>query len=388
MHYFEQAKSFESELQTWRHYLHQYPEIGIDLPITTRYIKEILQGFGLEPKEISPSGILCEIEGKEKGKTFLLRGDTDALPMTEETTLPFKSKHENKAHTCGHDLHATMLLGAAKLLSENREKFKGLVKLMFQPGEETLQGAASMIEAGILENPTVNAALGMHVMLDDSVGGIGYGTGYMSSSSDNYLIKITGKGCHGAMPHQGIDPIAVGAHIYLSYQHLIARENPTNATTALSVGELSAGSTCNIIPEIAIMKGTLRTYDPQVRSHMRKRIEEIAIQTGTLFNAVVEFSWVSSVPSILSDETLVTELVGYIDELGYGFRKKPDYKIFPSEDFAFVSEKVKSTYLLLFAKKEGNNFPHHNPFVDFDEAVLPLGAAIYAQCATQWLNNN
>ena len=388
MNYQEQAKAFESELQVWRRYLHQYPEIGLDLPITTQYIKETLQGFGLEPKEISPSGILCEIEGKEKGKTFLLRGDSDGLPMAEETSLPFKSKHENRAHSCGHDMHTTMLLGAAKLLSENRDTFRGVVKLMFQPGEETLQGAASMIEAGLLENPHVDAALGMHVLLDGPAGGFAYGSGYMSSSSDSFHIKITGKGCHGAMPHQGIDPIAVAVHIYLTYQHLIARENPTNATTALSVGELSAGSVSNIIPETAIMKGTLRTYDPQVRCHMRKRIEEIAVQTGALFNATVEFTWTGGVPSILSDETLVKELVGYIDKLGYDFRKIPDYKIFPSEDFALVSEKVTSTYLLLYAKKEGNDFPHHSPFVDFDEAALPLGAAIYAQCATQWLNHH
>ena len=221
MNYQEQAKAFESELQVWRRYLHQYPEIGLDLPITTQYIKETLQGFGLEPKEISPSGILCEIEGKEKGKTFLLRGDSDGLPMAEETSLPFKSKHENRAHSCGHDMHTTMLLGAAKLLSENRDTFRGVVKLMFQPGEETLQGAASMIEAGLLENPHVDAALGMHVLLDGPAGGFAYGSGYMSSSSDSFHIKITGKGCHGAMPHQACRKI-----LFISIYHQLPDAPP------------------------------------------------------------------------------------------------------------------------------------------------------------------
>lgn len=388
MDYILQAKAIEEELRSWRRYLHANPEIGMDLPVTASYVTEKLREFGLEPKEICPSGIVCEIPGREKGQTFLMRGDMDALPMEEEASLPFKSTKKGMAHACAHDMHTTMLLGAAKLLSENRNTFKGTVKLMFQPAEETLEGAAAMIKAGILENPKVDAAMAMHVMLDGPVGGLGYGCGCVSSSGDQFYIHITGKGCHGSMPHQGIDPINVAVHIYLSYQHLLARENPTNATTALSVGQMTAGTVCNIIPETAVMQGTLRTYDPQVRKHMRKRMEEIALQTGALFNAQVEFTWVNGVPSVLSDEELVSELVGYIKELDYDFKMKPDYKISPSEDFARVTEQVKSTYLFLFAKRDDNNYSHHSPFVVFDEDVLPLGAAVYAQCATQWLNNH
>lgn len=386
--YLRKANEMEEDLRSWRRYLHQNPELGLDLPITTAFIVDRLKSFGLAPKEISQSGIVCLVEGKEKGGTFLLRGDTDALPMPEEADLPFKSRKENMAHTCAHDMHATMLLGAAKLLSESRGNFKGTVKLMFQPGEETLEGARSMIAAGLLDNPAVDAAMGMHVMLDGPVGGIGFGTGYMSSSSDSIVIDIMGKGGHGAMPHQSVDPINVGAHIYLACQSLIARENPTNATTALSICQFTAGSSFNIIPDTAYLRGTLRTYDPSVRERMKQRLPEIVGHTAAAFGAKAECSFPKSVPSILSDAELVNDLVGYIDKLGYDFYKIPDYKIFPSEDFSVVSEKVKSTYLVLCAKTEGNDYPQHNPFVVFDEAVMPLGAAIYAQCAAEWLNNH
>jgi amidohydrolase len=386
--YLLEANQMAAELKDWRHYLHQNPELGLDLPVTTVFVKEKLISFGLEPQEISPSALTCLIEGKTSGKTFLLRADMDALPMPETTALPFKSTKENMAHTCGHDLHATMLLGAAKLLQDNRSHFKGTVKLMFQPGEETLEGAKAMIAAGIMESPHVDAAMAMHMMLDGPVGGIGYGHDYMSSSSDNFTIAIKGRGCHGAMPHTGIDPLNAAVHIYQSLQSLIARENPTDAVTALSVCQLTAGGSFNIIPDTAFMRGTLRTYDPKVRRHMKQRIADITRLTAQMFQAEADFTWASAAPSIKSDSQLVQELVRYIDDMDYDFYKIPDYRIPPSEDFSYVSELVPATFLLLCAKVEDNDFPHHNPNVVFDEDALPLGAAIYAQCATQWLNNN
>lgn len=387
--YLEKAREIESEILGWRRYLHQNPELGLDLPVTAKYIKETLASFGLEGKEISPSGIVCLIEGKAgPGKTFMLRGDSDALPMPEDTDLPFKSMKEAAAHTCGHDMHSAMLLGAAKLLSENRDAFKGTVKLMFQPGEEVLQGAKSMIDAGLLENPKVDAALGMHVMMDGLVGGIGHGVGALSASSDNYMITIHGKGSHGAQPHNSIDPINVVMHIYQAFQSLIARENPPDQTTIISVCQITSGYATNIIPETAFMQGTLRTYNRDVRDKMVKRIEEIAELTAQMFHARAEFTWKSNVPSILGDEELIGKLVGYIDEMDPGIYKMPNMRMLGSEDFSLVSEKVPSTFIALMANPEGGTYAHHNPKIIFDEGVLVYGSSIYAQCATEWLNNN
>lgn len=383
--FLERAKELESQMQNDRHYLHQHAEAGEDLPNTTKYVMNRLREIGLEPTEICPSGVTALIKGAKPGKVFLLRADMDALPMPENNDLPFKTQ-TNAAHNCGHDLHTSMLLGAAQLLYEHRDELCGTVKLMFQPAEEVFTGSKKLISAGILENPKVDAAMGMHVMLDKKGPLLNYATGYMTSSCDGFKLTIHGTGCHGAMPDTGIDPINIGMHIYSAFQNLIARECPSSDKVVLTFGSFNAGSTANIIPAEAVLMGTLRTYNKELREKLVRRMHEICEYEGKAFGASIDYEVLSDVPSTYSNPELTKELAGYAAETLPGIIGRTNYLVTPSDDFAFISEHVPTAYFMMEAKVDGCTVQHHNPGVLFDESVLPYGAAVHATCAFNWLN--
>lgn len=383
--FLQRAKELEPAMQEYRHHLHKHAEAGEHLPDTTAYVMEHLRQIGLEPEEICQSGVTALIKGGKPGKTILLRADMDALPMNETNDLPFKSVTD-AAHNCGHDLHTAMLLGAAQILFERREELCGNVKLMFQPSEELFTGSQKMIDAGLLQNPTVDAALGMHVMLDTPVPSFNYGIGFMTSSCDGFKITIKGSGCHGAMPHLGIDPINAGLHLYSAFQNLIARECDPAEKVSLTFGAFNAGSTANIVPDSAVLMGTLRTYNKALRQKLVKRMHEICEATETMFRVSVNYEVLSDVPSTYSDPELTKELASYAAEITPDFICHTDYKVTPSDDFAFVSEHVPTSYVMVGCKVDGCSVQHHNPGVLFDEAVLPYGAAVHAACAYNWLN--
>lgn len=384
-HFLQRAKELEHMMQEDRHHLHRHAEAGEFLPETTAYVVERLRQIGLIPEEICQSGVTALIKGKKPGKTILLRADMDALPMNETNHLSFKSV-TNAAHNCGHDLHTAMLLGAAQILYECRNELCGTVKLMFQPAEETFSGSKKMIDAGILQNPSVDAALGMHVMLDTPVPSLNYGVGYMTSSCDGFKITIKGSGCHGAMPHLGVDPINAGLHLYSAFQNLIARECDPAEKVSLTFGAFNAGSTANIVPDNAVLMGTLRTYNRELRQKLVKRMHEICEATETMFHVAVCYETLSDVPSTYSNPEFTTELASYASEVTPDFICHTDYKVTPSDDFAFISEKVPTAYMMIGCKVDGCSVQHHNPGVLFNEAVLPYGAAVHAACAYNWLN--
>lgn len=388
MNYFEsRANELVPVMTQDRRHIHENAEAGMDLPKTTAYVMNRLEQMGLEPKEICHSGVTAVIEGKKPGKTILLRADMDALPMGEENDLSFRTK-TNAAHTCGHDMHTTMLLCAAQMLMEKRDELCGNVKLMFQPGEEVFEGSEKMIESGILQNPDVDAAMAIHVMLDDNPGTICYGEGFMTSSCDGFEITIKGKGCHGAMPHMGIDPINACVHIYQAFQGLIAREVPPTEVAILTFGQFSAGNTSNIMPEEAVLKGTLRTYNPEIREKIVARMKEVVHSAEEAFQVKADYKVLSAVPPTYTNPELLGELLEYVDQMNPDLGKITNYRVTPSDDFAFVSEKVPSVYFMLCAKVEGNEYVHHNPKVQFHEDAMPIGASMFAQCAMNWLNNH
>ena len=384
--FLKRAMELNDSIQADREYLHQNAEVGNDLPVTTKYVMDRLASMGIEAKEICKSGVVALIGGKKPGKVYLLRGDMDALPMGEDNDLSFKSKTCN-AHNCGHDMHAAMLLGAAQMLKEKEDELEGTVKLMFQPAEETFEGSKAMIEAGVLENPKVDAASAMHVMLDWAAPSYGCRPGFMTSSCDGFKITVHGKGCHGAMPELGVDPINVGLHIYQAFQNLVARESGSKETVCLTFGQFSAGSTPNIIPAEAVLQGTLRTYNQTLREKLVRRMHEIVDAAAAMFGAQVDYEVLSDVPSCYTNPELLAELRGYVNDLEIPCGSE-QYMVTPSDDVAFISEKVPMAYLMLGAKVEGNPFPHHNPKVLFDAKAMPYGAAIHAQCAFNWLKNN
>lgn len=383
--FLKRAQELEASMKSDRHYLHQNVEVGFDLPITTKYVMDRLQEIGLEPKDICKSGVTALIEGKKPGKTYLLRADMDALSMNEENVLEFASK-TNAAHNCGHDMHTAILLGAAQILKENVDELEGNVRLMFQPNEEAFLGSKAMIEAGVLDD--VDVASCMHMMLDYDASNYACAPGFFSSSCDGFKITVNGKGCHGAMPHLGIDPINVGMSICTAFQQLVSRETPPKETASLTFGQFSGGNTPNIVPDKVVIQGTLRTYNAELRAKLVNRMQTIVKSAGEMYGTTVEYEVLSDVPSIYVNPEMLEEVKTYLSEIEGLTLANDNFRITPSDDMAFISEKVPTVYLLLQARVKDNPYPHHNPKVLFDESAMTWGASMHAQCAFEWLKNH
>jgi len=394
----EDAKNLQDTMVAHRRYFHENAEIHMELPKTTEYVITKLKEMGYEPVEIAQSSVVAIAGGKKKGKTFLMRADMDALPISEETGLEFSSKTCNM-HACGHDMHTAMLLGAAELLKKHEDEIEGQVKLMFQPGEEILNGAKTMIEAGVLENPNVDAAMMMHVFsgMNMPVGTMLVAKeGIASASADKFTIKIQGKGGHGAMPNTTIDPLNVAAHTFIALQEVIAREVAPSETAVLTIGKMQGGNAANIIADTATIEGTIRVLNNNTRAFMKERLVEISKSVATTFRATAEAWYDFGTPSVEVDKDLRNKVFKYSTEL-LGEEKVHDMDtVFPggvlsgSEDFAYVSEKVPSVMLVLSggSPEEGYPHPQHHPKVNFNEDVLQIGAATYANAAIEWLKNN
>ncbi len=390
MNYYERALELKDETIANRRHIHKNAETGLDLPKTKAYVMEKLTEYGLEPKDCG-YGVTATL-GKG-GKVLLLRADMDALPMPEESGEEFACPTGKEAHTCGHDFHAAMLLTAAKMLKEKEDTLEGTIKFMFQPAEETFEGSKNMIENGILENPPVDAALAYHVSPGKMpIGLFMYNDkDTMMYSVDGFKITIHGKGSHGAYPHVGVDPINIGVHIHLALQELIARESDPTHSCVLTIGQFTGGTAANIIPETAVLQGTIRTNKPEARELLVRRMKEVAEKTAAVYNGTVDIEMISEVPPLICNPKLTDEVVGYMQELGIpGLTPYPGISASASEDFAVIAEKVPSTFMYLSAGylDERGQYPAHHPKAQFNEDVCPIGAACLAHCASQWLKNN
>ena len=390
MNYYERALELKDETIANRRHIHKNAETGLDLPKTKAYVMKKLTEYGLEPKDCG-YGVTATL-GKG-GKVLLLRADMDALPMPEESGEEFACPTGKEAHTCGHDFHAAMLLTAAKMLKEKEDTLEGTIKFMFQPAEETFEGSKNMIENGILENPPVDAALAYHVSPGKMpIGLFMYNDkDTMMYSVDGFKITIHGKGSHGAYPHVGVDPINIGVHIHLALQELIARESDPTHSCVLTIGQFAGGTAANIIPETAVLQGTIRTNKPEARELLVRRMKEVAERTAAVYNGTVDIEMISEVPPLICNPKLTDDVVGYMQELGIpGLTPYPGISASASEDFAVIAEKVPSTFMYLSAGylDERGQYPAHHPKAQFNEDVCPIGAACLAHCASQWLKNN
>lgn len=383
----KRSLELEQELINNRRILHQYPELGSQLLQTSAFVTKKLREMGCETTEIPEGGVVCHI-GKNTGKTIMLRADMDALPIQEQSGLTFSSCNEGVAHCCGHDIHTSFLLGAAKMLKEREHELSGTVKLVFQTGEEPLEGAKNMIAANVLEDPHVDCAVGIHVQPLLPLGCLNYPRGAFLCSSDILKIQVFGKGGHGGLPHLGIDPINIAAHIILSLQSLQIKEISADSPVVLNICEIKAGSSCNIIPESAVLIGTLRTYDPQICCKLKKRIIEMCESTATTFGGSALVTFEESCPCVINNSTLVEQLSGYIPQLEMDFITESEYKMQVSDDFGFFSEQTPSVMFIIGCEStEGSRSFNHSPSVRYNEGVLPIGAALLAHLAFSWLND-
>lgn len=384
---YEEAKNMYDALIAWRRDLHQIPEIGIRLPQTVAYIAKQLDAMNVEYTILEESSNIVATIGKGD-KCFLLRSDMDALPVPEKSEIDFPSANGNM-HGCGHDLHATILLGAARLLKAHENELNGIVKLFFQSGEETFQGALAGIDAGILETPKVDAAFAMHVFASEKTGKLCYGEIPMAAVY-GFKITLTGHGGHGSQPERCIDPINAGVEVYHALQSLIARECPPKDDAALTIGQFAAGNASNVIPETAVLQGTLRTFKKETRELLIRRIGEIVPAVGAAYRCKVEIEELSNIPSVICDPELSRQFLESIFELNAVEEFEDGLRLMGSEDFACIAEKVPSAYFVLGAgvKDSSKWLGQHNPKIVFNEECLPTGAAIYAKVAIDWLKNN
>lgn len=390
MNFYDKAVELYDETVENRRYLHKNAEVGLHLPKAHAYVMEKLKEYGFEPQECG-EGITVTL-GKG-GSVLLLRADMDALPMPEESGVEFACPTGKEDHACGHDLHTAMLLTAAKMLKEQEEQLKGTIKFMFQPAEETFQGSINMIEHGILENPRVDAAMALHVAAGKMPIGVYMynSTGTMMSSVDGFRINIKGQGSHGAYPNKSHDPIQIGVQIYIGLETLIAREVNPEKTCVLTVGRFQAGTAANIIPDTAVLEGTIRTNDKESRELLVRRMKEMAHKIADAYGGSSEVEMISGVPSLRCDKELTEEMVSYIKELNLpGATPFPNMTANASEDFANIAERVPSVFLYVSAGFQDERGDHvaHNPKVIFNEEVCKIGPAIFAHCAMKWLSNH
>ena len=390
MNYYERALALKEETIAHRRWFHTNAEVGLHMPKGQAYVLAELENLGIEAR---PCGHGVSATVGKPGKCILLRADMDALPMAEESGLDFACPTGTEAHCCGHDFHAAMLLTAAKMLKENEAELEGTVKFMFQPAEETFEGAKNMIENGILENPVPDVALAYHVTSGKMPTGIYMynNTGTMMFSVDGFKIAVKGRGSHGAYPHAGIDPINIAVHVYLALEALIAREVDPAKANVLTVGKFNAGNANNIIPELAVLEGTIRSNDKASRELLVRRMKEVAVRTAEVYGGTAEIEMLSEVPPLICDPKLTTEFAQIMKNMGIpGACPYPGVSASASEDFAVIADRVPATFMHLSAGflDDRGAAPAHNPKVLFNEDVCPIGASCYAHCATEWLKNH
>ena len=396
----KEASNIQPEIQEIRRELHKHPEVGFDLIFTKAFVKKKLEEFGYTPIEMGRAGLVAVCGGKRIGKTILLRADMDALPIYEEADIDYRSETNGRMHGCGHDMHTAMLLGAAKILKAHEDEIHGTVKLEFQPAEEIFRGSPDMISAGLLENPHVDAAVMIHVTAGlplPSGTVMVAGGGISTASCEQYHITVQGKGGHGSVPHETIDPITAAAHIHLALQEINSREIDGHDYGVFTTGRFEAGQASNVIPDKAEMWGTIRTSDPdnKVGALIKKRMEEISKGIGAALRCEVATEFYDFCPCMIIDDDLSKDILQYMKEL-FG-DSAIDLSVISggkpgggSEDFAFVSHEVPTVSMFLVAgsSNDGYIYGQHHPKVRFDDSVLHCGSAAYVYSALRWLEQH
>ena len=386
------AKEIKSEIIGVRHSIHSNPELSFQEENTAVLVENYLQNLGLETHRISGTGVWAMINGElGEGKTIALRADLDALPIQELSDKSYASKNTGVMHACGHDVHASSLLGAAKILCSLKSEFKGSIKLVFQPGEEKLPGGASLlIKEGILNNPKVDAIIGQHVMPFINTGNVGFRKGLYMASTDEIYITINGKGGHGAMPHLCVDPVATAAQVIVSLQQIVSRKAKPILPTVLSFGKINSnGGATNVIPNSVSFEGTLRTLDEQWRSEVKDLIKTLVKSTAEAFGATADVRIEDGYPYLKNDESLTSKLWGFANQyMGEEHVEELDIWM-AAEDFAYYSQEVPACFYRLGTRNEQKGITsavHTNTF-DIDEDAIEDGCGLMAFLAYSALQN-
>lgn len=371
-----------------RRAIHQHPEIGNEEIQTSALIETTLTELGLEVSHPMGTSVVALLKGGKPGKTIAFRADMDALPVQEETDLPFKSQVPGKMHACGHDIHVAGLLGAAMVLAKHRDELSGNVKFFFQPDEENNGGAQRMIAAGCMENPHVDAVIGAHVDPDIPTGHVGFKYGKAYAASDMFVVTINGAGCHGASPHDGIDVIAIGAQVVSAIQQLVSRRTSPTESAVVTVGSFQAGTAGNVIAQQATLRGILRTLGPEMRMKIRKLFVDTVEGICKAMGATAEVQIIESYPGVVNWD----EMVDFAKNISEDMIGRDKIHIFQAptmgtEDFGYFIQNVPGAFYKIGVGNPaiGADHPIHSPNFVADEDALSTLIGLHAAIAAAYL---
>jgi len=379
------VRELTGSLTGWRRALHKRPELGFAEHETAAFVAARLRELGIEVVTgVAKTGVVGVLRaGKARRKPVLLRADMDALPIDEQPGRPYGSEIPGKMHACGHDGHMAMLLGAAAVLAGLRERLDRDVVLCFQPGEEGFGGAEAMIQEGLLTRHGVAEVYGLHLWSLFPVGTVQLRPGPMMAAQDEFEASIVGKGGHGAMPHEALDPVVAAAQAIVALQSIVARSVDPIQPAVVSVGSLHAGTAANVIPERATMRGTLRSFDEGVRATLRRRVQEVLEGTALAAGCRLEFNLFPGYPAVVNDAAAVDRVRRHAAlVVGEALVVEPA-PMAAAEDFAYFLRESPGAFAFIGAGnvERGITAPHHSQHFDIDEAALPVGAELLARIA-------
>ncbi len=391
----KQVLELDDEVMRLRRDFHQHPELGFEELRTSKMVMEYLEQLGLEPKQITKTGVVATLHGKQPGPTVMLRADMDALPVQEENEVPYRSVNPGIMHACAHDGHTAMLLVAAKILSRYRDKITGNIKFVFEPNEENV-AALQMIEDGVLEDPKVDACFGIHLWSTLESGKMAITAGPVMAGMNHFDLIIKGKGGHTATPQNSIDPILTSASVIQAVQAIQTREISVLQPTIIMFGQIEGGTASNIIPDKVTLKGTMRflhEINEGDEEGPAKRFERIVANTCKAYRADYELDFVSGHPTLVNDRALTEVVKSVAQQILEGpstSEQIVSYISLAGEDFSEFAARVPGVFYFVGAgnRQKETDFPHHHPRFNIDEDVLKLGVEMHVRTALQYLNIN
>ena len=388
--FLEEAQALFGYTQDLRRDFHRHPELGFHEVRTAGIVARQLHDLGLEVTSgIGKTGVVAMLEGARPGPVVLLRFDMDALPILEQTGAEYASENPGVMHACGHDGHTAIGLTVARLLNDHRQDLSGTVKLVFQPAEEGLGGAESMIADGVLEGPRPEVGLALHLWNERPFGWVGVSSGPTMAAAEIFHIKLTGKGGHGAVPNLTTDPVVAAAQVVTALQSLVSRNVSPLQSAVVSVTTLRAGEAFNVIPGEAELRGTIRTFDPQVRQRVLARFGELVQGVAQAMGCQAEVEVKSITPAVVNAPQIAKQIQTVARDMLPESEIDDGFQTMGSEDMAFMMQDIPGCYFFVGSAnaEKGLNYGHHHPCFDFDERALPHAAALIASAAAEFLKN-
>ena len=388
MTFLDEARRIKAYTVERRRDFHKHPELGFEETRTAGIVAETLEELGLEVTTgVGGTGVVGLLRGKVDSPVLLLRFDMDALPIQEENEVDYASEAPGKMHACGHDSHVAVGLSVAKLLAPVRDSLNGTVKFVFQPAEEGGGGAMRMVEAGVLKDPVPDYAMGMHVWNDKPVGWYGLTRGPAMAGAEIFTIKLTGKGGHGAAPHQTVDPVVASAQIITAAQTIVSRNVSPLESAVISICQVEAGAAFNIIPQEAVLKGTIRAFKPEVFAIVENRLEALAHGIAEAMGCTAEISRERVTLPVTNDSALVEVMADVVRACDPEAKIGHDLRTMGAEDFSFMMDEIPGCFIFVGSAnaEKGLDYGHHHPRFDIDEACLPYAVAILAHGAAEIL---